>query len=76
MLTAALTWCDMPLHVPPIGLQVASPSEQQAVASRASERVDNASNGYMVPYQQHTGFVLRNAPMLRAIPRFCEPFQA
>ena len=53
-------------------LQVASPFEQQTAASRGSEQASSTGNGYMVPYQQHAGFVSRNAPMLRAIPRFCE----
>lgn len=58
-------------HEHGVGLQVASPFEKQTAASRDAEQA-SAGIGYMVQYQQHAGFVQRNAPMLRAIPRFCE----
>lgn len=49
------------------------PSEQRSDVHPTMAAQDHTiigGNGYMMPYQRQAAFVLRNAPMLRAIPRF------
>lgn len=54
-------------------LQRQAAAEQASLqAAAAGGAASTTARTYAVPYHRDASFVLRNAPMLRAIPRFCK----